>query len=187
MISFTASLFHYISIQPFFSFLGIIAVSRSEARRGRFEAPAGEMMNLLELGQVRDKLLLFKLAFHFLSLSFAFHVSCLKQVTDSSTSSGTSTFVDPKGLLTSLAQLSSPNQTLRSGGYFKRTRDTLQVEFETHGGGWLLLLERWLINMGFERCLKSENVWLEAARLILVYGPYIPFRESFILERIGHA
>ena len=91
--------------------------------------------------------------------------------------SGTATSVDPKGYLTSLDSV-----VLKSDaeiGDIKRARllfDSLIKSNPKHGPGWIaaacleehagkMVAARKLIKQGCENCPKSEDVWLEAARL----------------------
>ncbi|KAF7301491.1 TPR-REGION domain-containing protein [Mycena indigotica] len=129
---------------------------------GGFETPAdsGTMTNFVEIGQARDKILSLK----------------LDQISGTATS-GTSTSVDPKGYLTSLNSV-----VLKSDaeiGDIKRARmlfDSLVKSNPKHAPGWIaaacleehagrMVAARKLINAGCEQCPKSEDVWLEAARL----------------------
>lgn len=101
----------------------------------------------------------------------------LDQLSASSVSSGTATSVDPKGYLTSLDSV-----VLKSDaeiGDIKRARmlfDSLVKSNPKHAPGWIaaaaleehagrMVTARKLIKAGCEQCPKSEDVWLEAARL----------------------
>ncbi|KAF7313596.1 TPR-REGION domain-containing protein [Mycena chlorophos] len=129
---------------------------------GGFETPAesGTMTNFVEIGQARDKILSLK----------------LDQISGTATS-GTSTSIDPKGYLTSLNSV-----VLKSDaeiGDIKRARmlfDSLVKSNPKHAPGWIaaacleehagrMVAARKLIKAGCEQCPKSEDVWLEAARL----------------------
>ena len=95
----------------------------------------------------------------------------------SATASGSATSVDPKGYLTSLDSV-----VLKSDaeiGDIKRARmlfDSLVKSNPKHAPGWIaaaaleehagrMVAARKLIKQGCEQCPKSEDVWLEAARL----------------------
>ncbi|EAU86347.2 pre-mRNA splicing factor prp1 [Coprinopsis cinerea okayama7 len=137
---------------------------------GGFETPAGAtldsgtMTNFVEIGQARDKILSLK----------------LDQVSNPSSSiSGTSTSIDPKGYLTSLDTLSSTHKSSSEIGDIKRARmlfDSLVKSNPKHAPGWIaaacleehagrLVKARKIIREGCENCKTSEDVWLEAARL----------------------
>lgn len=128
---------------------------------GGFETPAnsGTLTNFVEIGQARDKILSLK----------------LDQV--SGTTSGTATSVDPKGYLTSLDSVAIKSEA--EIGDIKRARmlfDSLVKSNPKHAPGWIaaacleehagrMVAARKLIKAGCEHCPKSEDVWLEAARL----------------------
>lgn len=130
---------------------------------GGFETPAdsGTLTNFVEMGQARDKILSLK----------------LDQVSGTSTSSGLSTSIDPKGYLTSLDSVVL--KTDAEIGDIKRARmlfDSLVKSNPKHSPGWIaaacleehagrMVAARKLIKAGCEQCPKSEDVWLEAARL----------------------
>ncbi|KAH9949837.1 PRP1 splicing factor, N-terminal-domain-containing protein [Amylocystis lapponica] len=130
---------------------------------GGFETPAesGMLTNFVEMGQARDKILSLK----------------LDQVSGTSTTSGLSTSVDPKGYLTSLDSVIL--KTDAEIGDIKRARmlfDSLVKSNPKHSPGWIaaacleehagrMVAARKLIKAGCEQCPKSEDVWLEAARL----------------------
>ncbi|TFK18041.1 hypothetical protein FA15DRAFT_675582 [Coprinopsis marcescibilis] len=139
---------------------------------GGFVTPAGStldsgtMTNFVEIGQARDKILSLK----------------LDQVSSSgisSTTSGTSTSIDPRGYLTSLDTLSSTHKSSAEIGDIKRARmlfDSLVKSNPKHAPGWIaaacleehagrMVKARHLIREGCEKCPKSEDIWLEAARL----------------------
>ncbi|KIY47069.1 hypothetical protein FISHEDRAFT_46114 [Fistulina hepatica ATCC 64428] len=135
----------------------------AQQQNGGFETPAdgGTMTNFVEIGQARDKILSLK----------------LDQISGTSTSSGTATSVDPKGYLTSLDSVVL--KTEAEIGDIKRARmlfDSLVKSNPKHAPGWIaaacleehagrMVAARKLINAGCEQCPKSEDVWLEAARL----------------------
>ncbi|OBZ68819.1 Pre-mRNA-processing factor 6 [Grifola frondosa] len=130
---------------------------------GGFETPAesGTLTNFVEMGQARDKILSLK----------------LDQVSGNSTTSGLSTSVDPKGYLTSLDSVII--KTDAEIGDIKRARmlfDSLVKSNPKHSPGWIaaacleehagrMVAARKIIKAGCEQCPKSEDVWLEAARL----------------------
>ncbi|KAJ7904218.1 PRP1 splicing factor, N-terminal-domain-containing protein [Mycena olivaceomarginata] len=133
-----------------------------QQQNGGFETPAesGTLTNFVEIGQARDKILSLK----------------LDQISGTATS-GTSTSVDPKGYLTSLNSV-----VLKSDaeiGDIKRARmlfDSLVKSNPKHSPGWIaaacleehagrMVAARKIIKVGCEQCPKSEDVWLEAARL----------------------
>ncbi|KAL6303914.1 PRP1 splicing factor, N-terminal-domain-containing protein [Sparassis latifolia] len=130
---------------------------------GGFETPAdsGTLTNFVEMGQARDKILSLK----------------LDQVSGNSTTSGLSTSIDPKGYLTSLDSVVL--KTDAEIGDIKRARmlfDSLVKSNPKHAPGWIaaacleehagrMVAARKLIKAGCEQCPKSEDVWLEAARL----------------------
>ncbi|KAG7093896.1 hypothetical protein E1B28_007534 [Marasmius oreades] len=130
---------------------------------GGFEtaADSGTLTNFVEIGQARDKILSLK----------------LDQISGTSTSSGLSTSIDPKGYLTSLNSV-----VLKSDaeiGDIKRARmlfDSLVKSNPKHAPGWIaaacleehagrMVAARKIIKQGCEQCPKNEDVWLEAARL----------------------
>lgn len=124
-------------------------------------ADAGAMTNFVEIGQARDKILSLK----------------LDQISGTSTVSGSATSVDPKGYLTSLNSVVLKSEA--EIGDIKRARmlfDSLVKSNPKHAPGWIaaacleehagrMVAARKLIKAGCEHCPKSEDVWLEAARL----------------------
>ncbi|KAI0071148.1 hypothetical protein K474DRAFT_1736070 [Panus rudis PR-1116 ss-1] len=139
------------------------ALDARQQATGGFETPAdsGTLTNFVEMGQARDKILSLK----------------LDQVSGTSTSSGLSTSVDPKGYLTSLDSVVIKSDA--EIGDIKRARmlfDSLVKSNPKHAPGWIaaacleehagrMVAARKLIKMGCEQCPKNEDVWLEAARL----------------------
>ncbi|KAI0772191.1 PRP1 splicing factor, N-terminal-domain-containing protein [Irpex lacteus] len=139
------------------------ALDPQQQTNGGFETPAesGTLTNFVEMGQARDKVLSLK----------------LDQVSGTSTASGLATSVDPKGYLTSLdsVQIKSDAEI----GDIKRARmlfDSLVKSNPKHAPGWIaaacleehagrMVAARKIIKQGCEQCPKSEDVWLEAARL----------------------
>ncbi|KAG6836096.1 hypothetical protein H0H93_011434 [Arthromyces matolae] len=132
--------------------------------QGGFETPAdaGTLTNFVEMGQARDKILSLR----------------LDQISNSAfASSGTSTSVDPKGYLTSLDSVIIKSDA--EIGDIKRARmlfDSLVKSNPKHAPGWVaaacleehagrMVAARKLIKLGCEQCPKSEDIWLEAARL----------------------
>ncbi|GJJ13502.1 hypothetical protein Clacol_007756 [Clathrus columnatus] len=130
---------------------------------GGFETPAGSeaLTNLVEMGQARDKVLSLK----------------LDQISGTSSISGSATSVDPKGYLTDLNSVVLKSEA--EIGDIKRARmlfDSLVKSNPKHAPGWIaaacveehagrMVAARKLIKAGCEHCPKSEDVWLEAARL----------------------
>ncbi|KAG2028828.1 PRP1 splicing factor, N-terminal-domain-containing protein, partial [Suillus americanus] len=128
-----------------------------------FESPAdsGTMTNFVEIGQARDKILSLK----------------LDQISGTSTASGSATSVDPKRYLTSLNSVVL--KTEAEIGDIKRARmlfDSLVKSNPKHAPGWIaaacleehagrMVAARKLIKAGCEQCPKSDDVWLETARL----------------------
>jgi pre-mRNA-processing factor 6 len=115
-------------------------------------------------------------------------------VAGTSTSSGTSTSVDPKGYLTSLDSV-----VLKSDaeiGDIKRARmlfESLTKSNPKHAPGWIaaaaleehagrMVQARKLIKQGCEECPKSEDVWLEAARLHVRTSLFYPKLTSHVLR-----
>ncbi|KZT22173.1 hypothetical protein NEOLEDRAFT_1164255 [Neolentinus lepideus HHB14362 ss-1] len=139
------------------------ALDPAQQNNGGIETPLenGTMTNFVEIGQARDKILSLK----------------LDQISGTSSISGSTTSVDPKGYLTSLNSV-----VLKSDaeiGDIKRARqlfDSLVKSNPKHAPGWIaaacleehagrMVAARKLIKQGCEHCPKSEDVWLEAARL----------------------
>ncbi|KAH0586042.1 hypothetical protein H2248_007319 [Termitomyces sp. 'cryptogamus'] len=135
-----------------------------QQEHGGFETPAdsGTLTNFVEMGQARDKILSLK----------------LDQISNSTfAASGTSTSVDPKGYLTSLDSVIIKSEA--EIGDIKRARmlfDSLVKSNPKHAPGWIaaacleehagrMVAARKLIKQGCEQCPKSEDIWLEAARL----------------------
>ena len=99
------------------------------------------------------------------------------QVSGTAAASGSATSIDPKGYLTSLD--SQVIKTEAEIGDIKRARmlfDSLIKSNPKHAPGWIaaaaleehagrMVAARKLIKQGCEQCSKSEDVWLEAARL----------------------
>lgn len=95
----------------------------------------------------------------------------------SSTASGTSTSIDPKGYLTELSSV-APTSGAEIGDV-KRARSLLDSVIKTnpkHAPGWIaaarleelagkMAVARKIIAQGCEQCPRSEDVWLENARL----------------------
>ncbi|EJD45680.1 hypothetical protein AURDEDRAFT_114005 [Auricularia subglabra TFB-10046 SS5] len=140
------------------------ALDPMQQDQGGFVTPAesGTLTNLVELGQARDKVLSLR----------------LDQVSGtSSTLGGSQTSIDPKGYLTDLnsVQVRSDAEI----GDIKRARMLFKSLVESnpkHAPGWIaaacveehagrMVVARKLIIEGCKQCPKSEDVWLEAARL----------------------
>ncbi|KAJ3510189.1 hypothetical protein NLJ89_g4824 [Agrocybe chaxingu] len=139
------------------------ALDPRQQQAGGFETPAdsGALTNLVEIGQARDKILSLK----------------LDQMSGISSTSGTATSVDPKGYLTSLDSVVIKSDA--EIGDIKRARmlfDSLVKSNPKHSPGWIaaacleehagkMVAARKIIKQGCEMCPKSEDVWIEAARL----------------------
>ncbi|SPO32205.1 probable pre-mRNA splicing factor prp1 [Ustilago trichophora] len=96
---------------------------------------------------------------------------------DAASSSGTATSIDPKGYLTELS--STVIKTDAEIGDIKKARSLLDSVIKTnpsHAPGWIAAARveevagkmsnaRKIISQGCEHCPKSEDIWLEAARL----------------------
>ena len=129
------------------------------------------------MGQARDKILSLKLDQVCATSSSQVRTLTHLQVSGTSTSSGLATSVDPKGYLTSLDSVVL--KTDAEIGDIKRARmlfDSLVKSNPKHAPGWIaaacleehagrMVAARKLIKAGCEQCPKSEDVWLEAARL----------------------
>lgn len=136
------------------------------------------MTNFVEIGQARDKILSLKLdQVGSINEEFAFHTNGVSQISGTSVNSGLATSVDPKGYLTSLDSVVIKSDA--EIGDIKRARmlfDSLVKSNPKHAPGWIaaacleehagrMVAARKLIKAGCEQCPKSEDVWLEAARL----------------------
>lgn len=148
-------------------------------------ADAGTLTNFVEIGQARDKILSLKLdqvyifpkKHSFFSFSPLIFFSFSKISGTASTLSGTSTSIDPKGYLTDLNSV--VHKTEAEIGDIKRARmlfDSLVKSNPKHAPGWIaaacveehagrMVAARKLIKAGCEQCPKSDDIWLEAARL----------------------
>jgi len=159
------------------------ALDTRQQETGGFEtsAESGQMTNFVEIGQAQSRILSLKLdqvrhALYF-DLSSAQVCSTPSQISGTTTSSGSATSVDPKGYLTSLNSVVTKSDA--EIGDIKRARmlfDSLVKSNPKHGPGWIaaarleehagrMVTARKLIKGGCEHCPKSEDVWLEAARL----------------------
>ncbi|KAF8509992.1 PRP1 splicing factor, N-terminal-domain-containing protein [Hysterangium stoloniferum] len=130
---------------------------------GGFETPAdsGALTDLVEMGQARDKVLSLK----------------LDQISGTSSINGSASSIDPKGYLTDLNSVVLKSEA--EIGDIKRARmlfDSLVKSNPKHAPGWIaaacveehagrMVAARKLIKAGCEHCPKSEDIWLEAARL----------------------
>jgi pre-mRNA-processing factor 6 len=154
----------------------------------RQQADSGTLTNFVEIGQARDKILSLKLDQVCLRFSLTTNMTLnVAQISGTSTTSGSATSVDPKGYLTSLDSVVL--KTDAEIGDIKRARmlfDSLVKSNPKHGPGWIaaacleehagrMVAARKLIKAGCEQCPKSEDVWLEAARL---HVEIVPFRLS---------
>ena len=142
---------------------------------GGFEIP-GTLINSVEIGQVRDKILSFKLdqVFSLLGLTLLYlTISQISGTTTSFSMNGTSTSVDPKDYLTSVESVILKSEV--EIGNIKHARmlfDSLVKSNPEHTPGWIAAacLEEHAGSTVAARniikqCLKSEDVWLKAARL----------------------
>ena len=135
------------------------------------------MTNFVEIGQARDKILSLKLDQVWMPVAVSFLGLTVRQVSGTASTSGSATSIDPKGYLTSLD--SQVIKTEAEIGDIKRARmlfDSLIKSNPKHSPGWIaaaaleehagrMVAARKLIKQGCEQCPKSEDVWLEAARL----------------------
>ncbi|KIJ43896.1 hypothetical protein M422DRAFT_75492 [Sphaerobolus stellatus SS14] len=144
---------------------GVMETSLDERQQsyGGFETPAddGGLTDLVEMGHARDKVLSLK----------------LDQLSGTSSISGSASSIDPKGYLTDLNSVILKSEA--EIGDIKRARmlfDSLVKSNPKHAPGWIaaacveehagrMVAARKLIKAGCEHCPKSEDVWLEAARL----------------------
>ncbi|KAI0249128.1 PRP1 splicing factor, N-terminal-domain-containing protein [Lactifluus subvellereus] len=126
-----------------------------EQEHGRFETPAasGTLTNFVEISQARDK------------------------TSGTASISGSATSIDLKGYLTSLDSQVTKTEADIDG--IKRARmlsDSLIKSNPKHAPGWIavaaleehaghMVAAQKLVKPGCEQCPKSEDVWLEAARL----------------------
>lgn len=124
---------------------------------------SGTTTSLTEIGEARNKIFSHK----------------LDQAGTSSSinSSGTSSSIDPKGYLTDLSSVNIKSSA--EIGDLKKARSLLDSVIKTnpkHAPGWIaaarleehagkMVTARKIIAQGFEHCPKSEDVWLEGARL----------------------
>lgn len=121
----------------------------------------GTMTNFAKIGEARDKVLQVRL-----------------DQASGSGSSGSSTSIDPKGYLTSLAKSSLPEGAPQVSDV-NRVRELLDSVIKTNptnGPGWIaaarleelagkIVAARNLIARGCKQCPKNEDVWLESIRL----------------------
>lgn len=136
------------------------------------------MADLVGISQARDKVLSLKLDQVMSSIrSLRLVLTALSQISGTSSVGGTSTSIDPKGYLTDLDGVVL--KTEAEIGDIKRARmlfDSLVKSNPKHAPGWIaaacveehagrMVAARKLIMQGCEHCPKSEDVWLEAARL----------------------
>ena len=133
---------------------------------GNVDQADGTMTNFAAVGAARDKVLGLRLD----------QAAGTSSGTDSV--SGTSTNIDPKGYLTSLASTELKAGEIQVGD-IKRARVLLESVIKTnprHGPGWIaaarleeyagkIVAARKVIARGCEMCPKNEDVWLENMRL----------------------
>lgn len=140
-------------------------------------ASAGNTTDFREIGQARDKSLSLRLDQLSGTSSTGSAAVSAPSSSTSQASAGTSTSVDPKGYLSGLnsVQLKSDAEI----GDIKKARALLESVIKTnpkHAPGWIAAgrveevagrqaVARKVIAAGCENCPKSEDVWLEAARL----------------------
>ncbi|KAF8917118.1 PRP1 splicing factor, N-terminal-domain-containing protein [Mucidula mucida] len=132
----------------------------AQQQNGGFQTPAdGGLSNFLEIGAANETVL------------------GLKLDQASAAASGTATSVDPKGYLTSLDSVAIKSNA--EIGDIKRARmlfESLIKSNPKHAPGWIaaatleehagrMVQARKLIMQGTEQCQKSEDIWIEAARL----------------------
>jgi pre-mRNA-processing factor 6 len=124
----------------------------------------GTMTNFADIGAARDKVLQVKLD--------------QAATSGTQTSLGTSTNIDPKGYLTSLAKSEVDLEEANIANY-KRARVLLDSVTKTnpkHAPGWVaaarleelagkIVAARNIIARACENCPKNEDVWMEAIRL----------------------
>ncbi|EST05808.1 PRP1 splicing factor, N-terminal [Kalmanozyma brasiliensis GHG001] len=122
------------------------------------EDAGGTITSLSEIGEARNKIF-------------------SHQLDAASSSSGTATSIDPAGYLTSLS--STAIKTSAEIGDIKKARSLLDSVIKTnpsHAPGWIaaarveevagkLSNARKIIQQGCDHCPRSEDIWLEAARL----------------------
>lgn len=138
----------------------VTTLDKRQQMLGGFATPAstGAVTDFRGLSEARDKVLGIK----------------LDKISDSVSGQ---TVVDPKGYLTDLSSIKV--ETEAEIGDYKKAELLLKKLIETnpkHGPGWIALARlhktarklvqaRKVIRQGCEACPKSEDVWLEAARL----------------------
>ncbi|SAM63062.1 probable pre-mRNA splicing factor prp1 [Ustilago bromivora] len=131
----------------------------TEDQMGEGEGEGAMLTSLTEIGEARNKILSHQLD------------------AASWSTSGTATSIDPTGYLT---QLSSSNiKTSAEIGDIKKARSLLDSVIKTnpkHAPGWIAAARveevagkmskaRKIITQGCQHCPRSEDIWLEAARL----------------------
>lgn len=123
---------------------------------------SGTTTSLTEIGEARNKIFSHKLD---------------QASSGTASTSGTSSSIDPKGYLTDLSSVVIKSDT--EIGDLKKARGLLDSVIKTnpkHAPGWIaaarleehagkMAAARKIISQGFEHCPKSEDVWLEGARL----------------------
>lgn len=147
-------------------------------------ASSGTVTDFREIGQARDKSLSLRLDQLGGAASSTSNATPSPSSTNTASSSastsgtsGTSTSVDPKGYLTGLNSVQL--KTDAEIGDIKKARALLESVIKTnpkHAPGWIaagrveevagrMAVARKVIAAGCDNCPKSEDVWLEAARL----------------------
>lgn len=133
----------------------------AEDANGASTSTQGTTTSLTEIGEARNKL-------------FSHN---LDQAGTQTSLGGTASSIDPQGYLTSLSSL--PTQSTAEIGDIKKARSLLDSVIKTnpnHAPGWIaaarleevagkMAIARKVIAQGCEHCPKSEDVWLENARL----------------------
>lgn len=125
------------------------------------EDGGGTNTSLTEIGEARNKIF----------------SHTLDQAGTKTSLGGTASAIDPQGYLTSLSSL--PTQSTAEIGDIKKARSLLDSVIKTnpsHAPGWIaaarleevagkMAIARKVIAQGCEHCPRSEDVWLENARL----------------------
>lgn len=129
------------------------------------DAADGTMTNFADIGAARNKVLQARM-------------DQAQAAQTETASNGTSTTIDPKGYLTSLATSELKSSEVEIGD-INRVRTLMQSVIKTnpkHAPGWIaiarleelagkIVAARKLIAQGCEQCPKSEDAWLENIRL----------------------
>jgi pre-mRNA-processing factor 6 len=138
---------------------------QDDGMNGGSDNKDGTMTNFADIGAARDKVLKVRL-------------DQAAQGDTANAASGTSSTIDPKGYLTSLATSEIQSMQVEVGD-IKRARALLESVIKTnpkHAPGWIaiarieeldgkIVTARKLMAQGCEECPKSEDAWLENMRL----------------------